>query len=427
MDNSSLLIAYLASGGTLFFSCLLLSFYRAGRVLRTYAFAIVCLTSGGILPIVSEAIADSSIGASLDSIFLSITILLVYCGTISYFENKFIWSGRFTVYTVLIVLYILYISSRQFPVNVESLYMVLIQLILYADFYRYIKSFFNDISNLIKTAFSISIFFGTISCIAKSALALYHSTNHGSALYESGFINIIMIVLFILYAILWFSTGIMLEYSGELNEMAEKNRQLKTMAERDVLTGLYNRNKLEQRLPNILSVAERLKTPISFIIMDIDHFKEVNDRYGHAAGDRILIHLANILRRNVRESDMVFRWGGEEFLVLAVGAPMNGAFVLAEHLRVLIEAENFESAGHITASFGIAETSYLGPKDNWFERVDAALYKAKESGRNRVICWDETVQLRNSQPPSEQLEEIATLKETQYGPGQGIKEFIPFL
>jgi len=176
---------------------------------------------------------------------------------------------------------------------------------------------------------------------------------------------------------------------------------LKSMAERDPLTGLYNRNKLEQRLPNILAIAERLKTPISFIILDIDHFKKVNDRYGHAVGDRILIHLANVLRRNVRESDMVFRWGGEEFLVLAIGAPMTGATVLAEHLRTMIESENFDTVGHITASFGIAETSYMGPKDNWFERVDAALYKAKETGRNRVVCWDETIKFQNCQALSD--------------------------
>jgi len=394
MNNESLIIAYLSGGGTLFFSCLLLSFYRAARILKSYAYAIVSLTIGGIVPMVSNVESSSPAGGFINNTFLFIGMILIYCGTISYFEDKFIWPGRFSIYTIMIVIYLFYISMTGSGINIESLFIVLILLVLYIDFYKYIKCFFSDISTVIKTAFSISILFGAFSCVVRETIFVLITSHYLPITIDPGTINIFSIVVFILSAILWFSTGIMLEYSCELNEMAEKNRQLKSMAERDVLTGLYNRNKLEQRLPNILSVAERLKTPISFIIMDIDHFKDVNDRYGHAVGDRILIHLANILRRNVRESDMVFRWGGEEFLVLAVGAPMKGAFILAEHLRTLIEAEHFDSVGHITASFGIAETSYLGPKDNWFERVDAALYKAKESGRNRVICWDETVKLQ---------------------------------
>ncbi len=394
MNNESLIIAYLSGGATLIFSCLLLAFYRAGRILRLYAYAIFCLTVGNILPMVSTVASVSPTEGLINNTFLFISIMFIYCGTISYFENKFIWPARFSFYTITIILYLAYISIAASGINIGSLFIVLILLVLYIDFYKYIKSFFSDISTVIKTAFSISILYGAFSSVAKEIILMLNNSNYMSISIDPGIINIFSIVVFILSAILWFSTGIMLEYSGELNEMAEKNRQLKSMAERDILTGLYNRNKLEQRLPNILSVAERLKTPISFIIMDIDHFKDVNDRYGHAVGDRILIHLANLLRRNVRESDMVFRWGGEEFLILAVGAPMKGAFILAEHLRNLIEEEHFDSVGHITASFGIAETSYLGPKDNWFERVDAALYKAKESGRNRVICWDETVQLK---------------------------------
>lgn len=398
MDKQTIIIAYMTGGGALFLTSMLLSFYRLGRVLRPYANSFAYLTLSAVFSVNPIIYKGLDTGIFLGDLFFVLSIVLIYCGTISYFEITFNWPKRFWIYTIFSLASTFYYGVVQYNPYARGVFLVGIIIILFIDLYKYIRTFFNEIPSMMKNAFRVSIVFSLTSYVAKVILLI---ASDSGILTNAGFIMLFSFLVFMFNLILWFSTGVILEDSGQINEMAEKNRQLKSMAERDPLTGLYNRNKLEQRLPNILAIAERLKTPISFIILDIDHFKAVNDQYGHAVGDRILIHLANILRRNVRESDMVFRWGGEEFLVLAIGAPLSGASVLAEHLRTMIESENFDTVGHITASFGIAETSYMGPKDNWFERVDAALYKAKETGRNRVVCWDETVQFKHCQALSD--------------------------
>lgn len=398
MEKQTIIIAYLTGGGALFLTSMLLSFYRVGRVLRPYAYSFAYLTLSVVFSVSPIIYKDLDTGIFLGDLFLVLSVVLIYCGTISYFEITFSWPKRFWIYTVFSLASTFNYGVIQYNTYARGVFLVGITVILFIDFYKYLRTFFNEIPVVMKNAFRVSILFSLTFYVAKAILLMAFDSG---IVTNTNFMMVFAFLVFMFNLILWFSTGIILEDSGQIHEMAEKNRQLKSMAERDPLTGLYNRNKLEQRLPNILAIAERLKTPISFIILDLDHFKTVNDRYGHAVGDRILIHLANILRRNVRESDMVFRWGGEEFLVLAIGAPMSGATVLAEHLRTMIESENFDIVGHITASFGIAETSYMGPKDNWFERVDAALYKAKETGRNRVVCWDETVQFQHCEALSD--------------------------
>lgn len=167
-----------------------------------------------------------------------------------------------------------------------------------------------------------------------------------------------------------------------------KKESLETEIMHDRLTGVYNRLYLEQNMNSIIEMAERLEQPVSLILLDLDHFKDVNDRFGHDVGDMVLIGTIEAVKRAIRGTDHIIRWGGEEFLVLANGTNLEGATWLAEKIRITIESASFEKIGRITASFGVAEHFHGETKEDWFKRTDLALYSAKNSGRNRVVAWE---------------------------------------
>ncbi len=159
-------------------------------------------------------------------------------------------------------------------------------------------------------------------------------------------------------------------------------------ATRDALTGVGNRIALEITAEREIAMARRTNQPTALLVIDIDHFKRINDRYGHSAGDQVLVETARQLRKNCRESDSVFRFGGEEFVVLLSQTEENGAAAIAERIRQAIATMNaqYEQWGiHATASIGIACLNRGEGLRAWFDRADRALYLAKQAGRNRVV------------------------------------------
>ncbi len=167
-------------------------------------------------------------------------------------------------------------------------------------------------------------------------------------------------------------------------ELEEKNQELERLSITDRLTGLYNRLKLDEHFERELDRAKRYKTRFSIVLLDIDRFKRINDRYGHQAGDRALVDLANILRHTIRVNDSAGRWGGEEFLLICPETDRAGAHSLAEHQRATIAAHDFALGDCCTASFGLAEYQEGDDRESLLARADAALYRAKEGGRNRI-------------------------------------------
>jgi two-component system cell cycle response regulator len=162
------------------------------------------------------------------------------------------------------------------------------------------------------------------------------------------------------------------------------------MAITDQLTGLHNRHYLEQHLGTLVDQATKRSRPLSLLIIDIDHFKAINDTYGHLAGDEVLVGFANRIRSAVRGIDLASRFGGEEFVVVMPDSNEDVAYRVGERLRGLISAQPFSiGEGHepisVTASIGVG--SIEGPEDSptdLLARADAALYQAKRNGRNRV-------------------------------------------
>lgn len=162
------------------------------------------------------------------------------------------------------------------------------------------------------------------------------------------------------------------------------NERLSRLATTDTLTGLWNRLHFEERVGHELIKANRYKQPLSVLIFDIDQFKLVNDTYGHLVGDRVLVELCDMARQQTRDSDLLARWGGEEFIMLMPNTGPKEAMAVAEKLRANFASHSFTDAGSITASFGIAPYQPGESVDHWISRADAALYEAKQEGRNTV-------------------------------------------
>ena len=169
----------------------------------------------------------------------------------------------------------------------------------------------------------------------------------------------------------------------DVTVMAKKTRKFKHQANFDTLTQIYNRNMFNQLMEEKLKEASLKHSSMSFVILDIDHFKNVNDTYGHLAGDAVLKHLTALVSKHTRESDIFARWGGEEF-ILALETDKEHAMKIVENIRILIEKEPFEEVGNITCSFGLTQFQKGDTIKSITNRADEALYEAKESGRNRV-------------------------------------------
>ena len=166
--------------------------------------------------------------------------------------------------------------------------------------------------------------------------------------------------------------------------MQLQHLELETLATRDALTGAGNRRLFDEKVTDCVNHYERSKTPAALIMLDIDHFKQVNDAYGHASGDEVLVNLVELLRKRLRAVDGIYRIGGEEFVVVIHPADIDTVIDLAESLRCLIEASTLLAQETITVSVGISILNEGDTVNTWTERADKALYKAKNGGRNQT-------------------------------------------
>lgn len=180
----------------------------------------------------------------------------------------------------------------------------------------------------------------------------------------------------------------MMEYEDALRYVVVFNdiTNLNNLATLDRLTQISNRFEFDKILGHSIEVARRYQRSFSILLLDIDHFKSVNDTFGHLVGDEVLKVFSDLLRKQIRQSDVVARWGGEEFIILLPDTPLPSAIKMAEALRQRIEINPFETVGNLTCSIGVAEFNSIEEADDLLHRADEKLYKAKHSGRNRVMA-----------------------------------------
>jgi diguanylate cyclase (GGDEF)-like protein/PAS domain S-box-containing protein len=166
-------------------------------------------------------------------------------------------------------------------------------------------------------------------------------------------------------------------------ELHVANEKLEILSTTDPLTGLSNRRHIAKKIKEEIRKAERYQSGFSVIMIDLDHFKTINDTYGHHVGDLALQSVARVLRENVRDIDLVGRYGGEEFLILLPSTDLESGYIIAERMRKNIESMAWADEVTVTISGGIAE--YHGESDlELFRKADELLYKAKQGGRNRI-------------------------------------------
>ncbi len=191
----------------------------------------------------------------------------------------------------------------------------------------------------------------------------------------------------------WYSVTISPEYqeSGFLGgyiafyELIDEKKMIERLSQTDALTGIYNRLKLDTLIQEEYERAVRYGFALSVLLVDIDHFKKINDTYGHQAGDAVLVEMATLMREEVRRSDSVGRWGGEEFLIVSPHTDAAQATVLAQKLRQRIALHDFGATGAHSVSIGVSQLARDMSIETLFRMADKALYKAKSEGRNRVV------------------------------------------
>jgi diguanylate cyclase (GGDEF)-like protein len=162
------------------------------------------------------------------------------------------------------------------------------------------------------------------------------------------------------------------------------DERLRVVAMKDRLTGCWNRIRIDEFANQEMALLKRHGHPVSIIMIDIDHFKKINDQYGHAVGDSVLVEFADIVHQQIRSTDLLGRWGGEEFVIILPAIDSREAVFIAERIRNAIEQYPFHEAPHVTASFGLSGCLETDTWHKWLSRADRALYLAKANGRNQV-------------------------------------------
>ncbi len=166
------------------------------------------------------------------------------------------------------------------------------------------------------------------------------------------------------------------------------NETLKNIAYTDLLTNLKTRRYFFEMVRKEVSRINRYNHKLSLLLIDVDHFKQINDNYGHLTGDAVLKKIGALLQSNIRKADSAIRWGGEEFVLFLPEIGLENACFLADRLREMIYTCDFEIDRNVSVSIGVSEYGAEETVDSWIMKADRALYRAKRNGRNRVCCYD---------------------------------------
>jgi len=174
-------------------------------------------------------------------------------------------------------------------------------------------------------------------------------------------------------------------HNDALSDLRQRIADLEQLISNDRLTGAWNRSHFDKILKVELNRSVRYRQPVSLIMLDIDHFRQLNDKFGQEAGNEVLRALVRKISKNIRSSDMLFRWDGAQFAILVPSTGLSAAATQAETLRNKIAQHEFPAVGHITISLGVAEHVSSEGEETWFQHANDALHQAKEGGRNRVV------------------------------------------
>jgi diguanylate cyclase (GGDEF)-like protein len=235
------------------------------------------------------------------------------------------------------------------------------------------------IPNKLKNMIAVSV----VSTLTFLIFARVYYDNILFSEYSAAFVYSVIVIVFCVISKLYIDYSKRKEYLISL--------ELKHISITDYLTSIYNRFKLDEDLISWTNYSIRFDSPFTLVIFDVDNFKGINDKFGHLVGDRILIDLVDLIKNNIRGIDLLYRWGGEEFVILLPNTRGAKAFLLTERLRKLISDHDFKIDMPITCSFGLAEFGEKDDVNSIFDRADKQLYLAKNEGKNVVKREDKMV------------------------------------
>jgi diguanylate cyclase (GGDEF)-like protein/hemerythrin-like metal-binding protein len=383
MDTTTLAFTVALVGIALALSTMIFALYRRERGFSIYASGFLSAVVSFLL-FTGQGSMHRSISLVLANMLLLFFQLCLPWGLRSHSGIHPGWPIRFWLYTAswfaVVVLASTVIDSFTVRAAFSSLFIIVASVEFLLAFSRIGGKVPRVVSTTSWTVVSAFIVFHAVRVVMILAF-----TGSRTRLMDDNAVNIYTFSFTLFFSVLWAGLVLIIDAAGLLAQLEAKNRTLEEMATSDKLRGLLNRHSLDTMLASEMERSQRYREPLSIILFDIDHFKHINDSWGHPAGDEVLKRMSAIASNLVREPDNLFRWGGEEFLLVAPHTMLQGAIVLADKLRQAIAAEAFPSIGAVTASFGAAEWLPDETREDWFKRVDQALYRAKNTGRNRVV------------------------------------------
>lgn len=327
----------------------------------------------------------------LPHLCLMLSYLFLAWGARAFYRKEPAWPLRFWFYPSILAGIILFSLIARSDFRLRVICTTLMICLVSIEFLQGVsRTDFSRINATIRIPIIVLINIFIITNIVRIALILALSIGTHEYL-EPHWLTTFTILNTLVFTIIWSGVIVILDVERLLTRMEEKNAQLEHIALKDRLTGVLNRYSLESILDTELERQDRYLESLSFILLDIDHFKQVNDTWGHEMGDKVLIMVANLVNDEIRSSDRLFRWGGEEFLIVVPHTDCVGANGLAEKLRLKVAFADLSGFGKtdpefggVTISLGVTERMPGESRDDCFRRVDSAMYRAKNNGRNRV-------------------------------------------
>ncbi len=382
MWNDALAIALFIVTCCLTLVVWLIAFAREHRALRVFATGYTLLALSFVL-FVAQGKVPPVIGILMPNCAVITAHFFLAWGFRSFYSIRREWPRRFWAYlgAALVFLAVSCVLSLSYPIRAA-----LVTSLIILSLVECLVAIDNEVfraSRFSVRAAVISVISAFIGVNALRVALLFAQSADGEYFMDQSALTTMTLIGSIAYSVFAVGIALMLDIDRLVSRMSFKALQLERIALNDHLTGIENRYSLERFLDGEIERQDRYLEPLSLIMLDIDRFKEVNDTWGHASGDFVLVRIANLVKSEIRSIDRVFRWGGEEFLIILPHTPLEGAVDLAEKLRVAIENAEFDGMRGITASFGITERFPGEARDVFFRRVDRAMYRAKSDGRNR--------------------------------------------
>lgn len=344
-----------------------LNLYMLGSVnfLRTITIILGLLNSFFIIPdyfLIADKATFSFILAGRAVFIVIVLLFAFFIKSIKKHENLIIWVTVCEALAVVLFLFVYYMyESPDFLIQAFGAIVIVI-------------AFFMVPNKWVNTA--------AISIMLISGFFIISFLNHETADFSDFSAGTV-------YLIILFIASMYISLRNNINERIQylNRKELIRLSETDPLSGAYNRLKMDQEMKKWAEYSKRYRIPLTVAIFDFDNFKNVNDTYGHLVGDSVITESAALIRRQIRQSDVFARWGGEEFMLLLPNTDMHRARESANRIRIEIENSTFANEAKVTCSIGLAELTDDDDIVSFIRKADKALYTAKIKGKNRVAIY----------------------------------------